>query len=328
MNKQEFLAELQLKLKEYKYEPSVIADVLEDHQTMIEEAVERGRTEEEYISTLSTPKQIARSLKGVEKRNEKEPKLVALSPFIATIAFFLLGFLYNAWHPGWLVFLGIPIAGVLFGTDAGDDTRLVALSPFIATIVFFLIGTYTPTILGYTFSYADAWLVFFIIPILGLANDKTVLGRISFIAFIVVPLIYFYLQLTNPSVYNYTVFLLLAVLGVASGVIKIKISIELGEWRTQLRNIIIVVLALVLITATYVYVGLFNNGWHPWWVLFLLLPMIIIFISNDSDRLSLVAYSPFVATIAFVLVGHYYNAYQLSWLFFLAIPILGVLEDK
>ena len=328
MNKQEFLAELQQKLKEYKYEPSVIKDVLEDHQTMIEEAVERGRNEEEYISTLSTAKQIARSLKGVEKRNEKDNKIVALSPFVATIAFFLLGFLFNAWHPGWLVFLGIPVAGILFEADGIGENIFVALSPFVATIAFFLVGTYTPTLFGYTFTYMDAWLVFFIIPVLGLANDKTIIGRISFVAFIVVPAIYFYLQLTNPSVYNYTVFLVLAVLGLASGVIKIKLEIEMGRWQDSLRKIIIVVGSLIVIAGLYAYLGLIYNGWHPWWVLFLLLPMIIIFASKDEDRLSLVAYSPFVATIAFILVGHYYNAYQLSWLFFLIIPILGVIEDK
>ena len=327
MNKIEFLAELQQKLKEYKYESSVIKDVLEDHQTMIEEAVERGRTEEQYIATLSTPKQIARSLKGVEKRNEKDSKIVALSPFVATIAFILLGFLFNAWHPGWLVFLGIPIAGILFEADDIGENIFVALSPFIATIAFFLVGTYTPTLLGYNFTYADAWLVFLIIPIFGLAKDNTTIGRISFVAFIAVPLIYFYLQLTNPSVYNYTIFLVLAVLGLASGVIKIKLEIETGRWQDSLRNIVVVVGAIILIAGLYVYLGLFYNGWHPWWVLFLLLPMIIILVSKDEDRLSLVAYSPFVATIAFILVGHYYNAYQLSWLFFLIIPILGVLED-
>ena len=328
MNKQEFLAELQRKLKEYKYELTVIQDVLEDHQTMIEEAVERGRTEEEYIATLSTPKQIARSLKGVEKRNEKENKIVALSPFIATIAFFLLGFLYSAWHPGWLVFLGIPIAGVLFEADDIGEHKLVALSPFIATIAFFLIGTYNLTIGGYTFTYVDAWLVFFIIPILGLVNDKTLLGRVSLIAFIVVPMIYFTLQVTNPSVYNLSLFLILAVLGLASGVIKIKMDIELGRWRESLLKIIVVAISLIIIAYAYAYLGFFYDGWHPWWVLFLLLPMVILFISNDRDRRSLVAYSPFVSTIAFILVGHYFDAYQLSWLFFLAIPILGVLEDK
>ncbi len=327
MNKIEFLAELQQKLKEYKYESSVIKDVLEDHQTMIEEAVERGRTEEQYIATLSTPKQIARSLKGVEKRNEKDSKIVALSPFVATIAFILLGFLFNAWHPGWLVFLGIPIAGILFEADDIGENIFVALSPFIATIAFFLVGTYTPTLLGYNFTYADAWLVFLIIPIFGLAKDNTTIGRISFVAFIAVPLIYFYLQLTNPSVYNYTIFLVLAVLGLASGVIKIKLEIETGRWQDMLRNIVVIVGAIILIAGLYAYLGLIYDGWHPWWVLFLLLPMIIILVSKDEDRFSLVAYSPFVATIAFILVGHYYNAYQLSWLFFLIIPILGVLED-
>jgi uncharacterized membrane protein len=327
MNKKEFLAELQQQLKSYKYEQSVIQDVLEDHQTMIEEAVERGRTEEEYIATLSSPKQIARSLKGIEKRNDKENKIVALSPFIATIAFFLLGFLFNAWHPGWLVFLGIPIAGVLFENDS-EEHLLLALSPFVATIAFFLVGTYTPILFGYTFTYVDAWLVFFIIPILGLVNDKTVIGRISLVAFIVVPLLYFYLQITNPSVYNFTVFLVLAVLGIASGVVKIKLDIELGRWRDSLGKILIVVGSLIAIATLYAYLGFTFDGWHPWWVLFLLLPMIILFISKDDDRLTLVAYSPFVATIAFILVGHYFDAYQLSWLFFLAIPILGVLEDQ
>jgi uncharacterized membrane protein len=328
MNKQEFLAELQRKLKEYKYELTVIQDVLEDHQTMIEEAVERGRTEEEYIATLSTPKQIARSLKGVEKRNEKENKVVKLSPFIAIIAFFLLGFLYSAWHPAWLVFLGIPIAGVLFEADDIGEHKLVALSPFIATIAFFLIGTYNLTIWGYTFTFLDAWLVFFIIPILGLVNDKTLLGRISLIAFIVVPMIYFTLQVTNPSVYNLSLFLILAVFGPASGVIKIKMDIELGRWRESPLKIIVVAISLIIIAYAYAYLGFFYDGWHPWWVLFLLLPMVILFISNDRDRQSLVAYSPFVSIIAFILVGHYFNAYQLSWLFILAIPILGVLEDK
>jgi hypothetical protein len=216
----------------------------------------------------------------------------------------------------------------LFEADDIGEHKLVALSPFIATIAFFLIGTYNLTIWGYTFTYVDAWLVFFIIPILGLVQDKTLLGRISLIAFIVVPMIYFYLQVTNPSVYNFSVFLILAVLGLASGVIKIKMDIEFGRWRESLLKIIVVAISLIIIAYAYAYLGFFYDGWHPWWVLFLLLPMVILFISNDRDRQSLVAYSPFVSTIAFILVGHYFNAYQLRWLFFLSIPILGVLEDK
>ena len=326
MNKQEFLSRLEEELQEYKYEPSVIKDVLEDHQTMIEEAVERGRLEEEYVSSLSAPKQIARSLKGIEKRNNKENKIVSVSPFIATIAFFLIGFLFNEWHPGWLVFLGIPITAVLVEESIKD--RIVSVSPFIATIAFFLIGTYTPTLFGYTFTYLDAWLVFFLIPITGLWNDKTLIGRISLVAFITIPVVYFYLQATAPSVYNLLIFLILAVLGLVSGVVSIHVDIGLGKWKEIRNNIFWVTASVILLACLYAYLGFFFDGWHPWWVLFLLIPMLLLYLSKDKDRLTLVAYSPFVATIAFVLVGHYFNAYQLSWLFFLAIPILGVLEDR
>lgn len=327
MNKKEFLLQLEQALKNYKYEPSVVKDVLEDHQTMIEEAVERGRLEEEYVDTLSTPKQIARSLKGIEKRNSKESKIVALSPFVALIAFILLGFLFNEWHPGWLVFLIIPIAGVLFENDS-DEHLLLSLSPFIATIAFFLIGTYTPTLFGYTLTYADAWLVFFVIPILGLVNDKTLIGRISLVAFITIPLLYFFLQVINPTVLNLLVFLILAVLGIASGLVRVSLDLRLGKWKELRNKILIVLVPLIGIAYLYAYLGFFFDGWHPWWILFLIIPMILLYISNDDNRLRLVAYSPFVATMAFVLVGHYFDAYQISWLFYLIIPVMGVLEGK
>jgi len=308
----------------------VITDVLEDHQNLIEEAVERGFSESDYISTLSTPKQIAKSLKNVEKRREsKDHKLVALSPFLAVIAFFLIGFGTGAWHPGWLVFLGIPIAGVLFDFEKEDEEyRIVALSPFIATIAFFLIGTYTPSIFGYQLTYVDAWLVFFIIPILGLLKDNSVIGRVSLGAFIVVPIVYFFLQLSNPSVYNLLIFLVLLVIGLLSGVVKISMDIRLGKWEEIRRRLGWIVASLILISLSYLVIGYYFSGWHPWWVIFLLLPMVILYFSQDEDRFKVVAYSPFLATIAFILVGHYFNAYQLSWLFFLAIPILGVLEER
>jgi hypothetical protein len=40
------------------------------------------------------------------------PGLVAL---LATIAYLILGFGYQLWHPGWLVFMAIPISAVIAG---------------------------------------------------------------------------------------------------------------------------------------------------------------------------------------------------------------------
>ncbi|MDD2258959.1 MAG: hypothetical protein WC278_04635 [Bacilli bacterium] len=44
-------------------------------------------------------------------------KIVSITPFISLIAFLLLGFLGGYWHPGWVVFLLIPIMPILVGEE-------------------------------------------------------------------------------------------------------------------------------------------------------------------------------------------------------------------
>jgi uncharacterized membrane protein len=320
MNKRDFLLELEEELREYNYKSLVIKEVLEDHQNLIEEAVERGFTEADYIATLSSPRQIAKSLKNVEQREkDQDHKLVALSPFLAVIAFFLIGFGTGAWHPGWLVFLSIPIAGVLF-EDVGE-WKLLALSPFLSVIVFFLIGHY----LG---RYDVAFLVFFSIPALGLVKKTRLIDRISLVAFIVFPLVYLYLQLTSPASYWWIVLTPLALLGLLSGAIQIRFDMKakyLEEYRSRL---VLLIGAVVLLLIGYLAIGFFTSAWHPWWVLVMVVPMLLIYITDDEDQFNVVAYTPFIAVMLFFLVGHYFNVYQLSWLFFLLIPIAGVLGDS
>jgi hypothetical protein len=45
------------------------------------------------------------------------PGLVAL---LATVAYMIMGFVYGLWHPGWIVFLAIPISSVLSGMFGGS----------------------------------------------------------------------------------------------------------------------------------------------------------------------------------------------------------------
>lgn len=320
MNKQQFLAELREALTEYEYEPSVITDVLEDHQNLIEEAVERGFIESDYIRTLSTPKQIAKSLKNVEKRRKsKDHKLVALSPFLAVIAFFLIGFGTGAWHPGWLVFLGIPIAGVLF-EDVGE-WKVLALSPFISVIVFFLIGHY----LG---RYDLSFLVFFSIPALGLIGKKRLIDRISLVGFIVLPLVYLVVQFNNPIQYGWVILTPLIVLALLSGAIQIQVDFLSKGREDYGRRLGFLIATSISLLIVYLVIGLLTSAWHPWWVLVMIVPMVMIYLIDDEDRFNFVAYTPFIAVMLFFLVGHYFNLYQLSWLFFLMIPIAGVLQES
>jgi hypothetical protein len=95
----------------------------------------------------------------VTKNKDIQGSVIGLIAIIAAITYFVLGFVFGKWHPGWLVFLAIPIAAILLviyrKKDAGAVVGLVAL---LATVAFMLLGTF----LGIWYI---AWLVFLLIPI-------------------------------------------------------------------------------------------------------------------------------------------------------------------
>ena len=66
------------------------------------------------------------------------------------------------------------------------------------------------------------------------------------------------------------------------------------------------------------------------WVLFLLIPMVVIFLDQraDNSTFEFTTYTPFIATILFFLTGYYFNLFAISWLFFLIIPISAILEEQ
>lgn len=39
-------------------------------------------------------------------------KIIAATPLLATIVYLLLGFCADAWHPGWIIFLTIPVVEI------------------------------------------------------------------------------------------------------------------------------------------------------------------------------------------------------------------------
>lgn len=86
--------------------------------------------------------------------------VIGLIAILAAAAYFALGFGLNKWHPGWLVFLSIPIAAIVFDIFKKKDLggSVVGLAALFATIVFMLLGT----LLG---AWRIAWLIFLLVPI-------------------------------------------------------------------------------------------------------------------------------------------------------------------
>jgi len=86
-------------------------------------------------------------------------KIVKVTPLLATVAFLMLGFLAGKWHPGWLVFLAIPLVGIVDNmTSKNVKAKIQSLTTIAVVIAFFILGFYWN-------AWHPGWLVFFAIPI-------------------------------------------------------------------------------------------------------------------------------------------------------------------
>jgi hypothetical protein len=93
---------------------------------------------------------------------------VGLTVFI-TINYVILGVIVPGfWHPGWLIFLLIPVVFMLMGSK---KFPLVAITPFIAVTLFILVGEYV-NVPGQDTGYTLSWLFFLLIPITGILFGK------------------------------------------------------------------------------------------------------------------------------------------------------------
>ncbi|MCF7924502.1 MAG: DUF1700 domain-containing protein [Candidatus Izimaplasma sp.] len=320
MNKNEYLKKLESYLKEYDFDDDSISEIIEEYDMIIDEAQENNIYDEVLEERIGTPKEIAKNLKntGVFKR-AKENKIVAISPFVALILFFVLGYGFGYWHPGWLVFLLIPLTAILSERKVNTKSSIIELTPFIALLIFLIIGfsldVWHPT-----------WTVFFIIPAVGIIGENSKHKIFTAISFILIPLVYVLSYYFFPFKYNWFIFLLLFLPIYYGRWITFKVNSERNERLEKQAGVF-----LFLLATTYIVLGTIFGIWHPLWVIFLLFPMYAIYASkkelNFKEKIPLVAYTPFIAAILFFLAGYFFDGYHWSWLFFLIIPITAILKE-
>ncbi len=80
-------------------------------------------------------------------------KLIIATPLICLFAFLLIGFMWEKWHPGWMVFLLIPVMPYLVGKK-----KIRFSVPFIITIIYLIIG------FGWDL-WHPGWIIFILIPV-------------------------------------------------------------------------------------------------------------------------------------------------------------------
>ena len=92
-------------------------------------------------------------------------KIVAITPFICIIVYLLLGFYKNLWHPGWIIFLLIPIVPLFIKMFSGSRGSLIAFFNLI------IIGAYF--VLGFLYNWwHPGWIIFLLIPVISIILSK------------------------------------------------------------------------------------------------------------------------------------------------------------
>lgn len=363
--KSNFLNELRTKLNECRASQKDIDEILSDYEQLYDDALNSGKTDEDIFRVLGNPDIIVQDLKNTlqtkKERNIKN-KIIAIMPFISLITFFLLGFYKDLWHPGWLVFLAIPISAIML--QARLKSGMIALMPFLSIIIFLIMGwgyglwhvawlvfllipvvailfntplkkipiaispfitTIIFFILGFFYSLWDpAWLVFFIIPMIGILYSKSLLKIILLeLAFIVAIGFYFYGLYFNESWSHLRWIGFLIPLAIS--MIYGDITFTFGHIDDKNRKQVMM-MSFISLTAIIIFIvlGLLLDAWIWAWQVFLLVPMAAIILFG---KFKLTTLMPFIAVILFFSIGYFFNQFQISWLAFLLIPIVAIIEN-
>ncbi|MBU1145371.1 MAG: DUF1700 domain-containing protein [Firmicutes bacterium] len=364
--KSKYLAEIKKSLEKYEIESEEILDILNDYDQLYDDGLSRGLSDESVIAFLGTPEKIVKELtegiKHIEKP-KKGSKLIALTPFISLVIYFILGFYFQVWHPGWLVFFLIPVTAIIVEMGHQKDKHITtALSPFFTVITYLIIG--------FTYNiWHPTWLIFLIIPVLAIVNsrnERTSLQIITaltpFIATITFFSFGFYLDLWNPI---WLVFFIIPMVGVLNDSNKTKIIIyeflfalsisiylflgyTYGLWGYALLAFLIPFvygiskndiqidifhegkeewIVFLLCLVVYVTLGIiFKTTWAYLWVIFFLVPVFAI-VKHGPKKQLFVPISPFLATTIFFLLGYFFELWSISWIAFLIIPVAAILNN-
>lgn len=78
-------------------------------------------------------------------------------PVVVTLVYLLIGFLFNLWHPGWLLFMTIPVYYTAISPKGGFDLNRVPY-PLLVSILYLVAG------FAVNF-WHPGWLVFLTIPL-------------------------------------------------------------------------------------------------------------------------------------------------------------------
>ena len=182
---------------------------------------------------------------------------------LITGAFLLLGFIWNLWHPAWILFLTIPIYyAIARGVKRHSVNVLSILFPIAVVGIYIALGI----LYGL---WHPLWVILLIIPtfqgfIFGSGNGQNIPVKLWIV---LITIAYFALGFVfGAKAWRVTWLLLFTIPMFKSIVSSIQNRVGIRclsrfPWE-------------ILITTAYLFVGLMYGIWHPTWIAFLLIPVL------------------------------------------------------
>lgn len=316
--KADYLVSLKEALNKYTNNYADIKDILKDYEEMYDDALSSGKSEAAVEAMLGDPHEVVEALKDTltqkQVRRTQGNKIVAVSPFVATICFFISGFYFDGWQYGWLFFLMIPMLGIIFNSPRRD--RIVALAPFISVIAMMLIGFLTEY-------WEYAWLPFLSIPVLGYFTHGKKLDAWVFFMLILLGIAGY---VVFGQMYGFNVSWLSFAPAIIYSILRGDIAINFGNLKGQERRKTILFLGFsISMIALFLLIGYFYNAWAWSWQFVLFIPMMAISIFGKAN---IIAPMPFLSVIIFYSLGYFFDLFYISWIAFLLVPITAILVSK
>ncbi|MFO7968634.1 MAG: hypothetical protein R6U15_00795 [Candidatus Izemoplasmatales bacterium] len=364
MNK--YLELLKERLLDYQIDDSFLLKIISEYK---EKIAKLENDDFEYIKTkFGNPSEevnyIVKKYQLKLKENEgKETKtIISIVPFISFVSFLILGFGFDFWHPGWLVFIIVPIIVLVFTVfDDNIISGLFALIPFIIIISYFFVGFY----LGI---WHPTWLIFILLPLIGVFSNYKSMSIKSFL-FVISPFIALIIYIILGSVFHlwsklWVVFLLVPMIGVlqehrVKRIIIYEISLFLAliigivtpyitsSWGYSFLGLLIPALVFIsygedsiikftketiidwlvflFLAIIFLVFGIVFNAWGYIWMILLIFPAYEI-LKQSPDNAKFYYIMPFISIIIFYSLGYFYNLWMYSWLAFLLVPIVYFIE--
>ena len=181
-----------------------------------------------------------------------------------TGVYLLLGFVWNLWHPGWAIFLTIPVYYAI--ASAVRSKKISALDIIVPVLV---TGAYVALGLIYNL-WHPLWLLLFIIPVYyGISfavrrnyiksGATTIWSILVTVAYVALGIVFGKTAWTVGWLLFFTIPMFDSI---ASSIRKKKGIRWIRRFPWE-----------ILIVAGYLFVGLMYGIWHPTWVAFLLIPV-------------------------------------------------------